>query len=485
MTTCPLAGPCHGAHDCSLSSALYAIPKSPQLALTEMTRADVRAEGVRWGYWEYGAQRDAVPVKVMGHTNYVFPYQRAGVHLTLFHILVGEGVSRWTLESAIMDATETQDEIWVQEHNVHGHSWRHPARWPTGHKTNPPREADSQLYSLEELTHKVSRIAITQCPDFQLLQSCLIKTPQDPAGRNMQVGVRCRCNGCDSLFCRPWHTDTLYQGPPFVYTAPADPPFDPAARTLANQGFGAYATVIGGLTGLDALATPHFSADAVYFFDLNPWMVDFAKLVVQLVLQSPTRLTFLSHMLRRDLLSTGLFPLPMKDPHHAARRVAEAAARTAPVYQAPLNLTQGERCTYDWLLSNASRVCEERDVFRDPRRPPSINPHGILRPRTTRHKNTCAFYYGHGWLSSEATFQRVQQHLRVSQLHFKPYSLHAPLHTLVGTVPQRLLLYTSNVVRPDRMGPLHARLKDDDLVHSVAHLYRGTTPEQLYLIREF
>ena len=95
---------------------------------------DARTDGIRWGYWEYGAQRQAVPVRVMGHTNYVFPYQRAGVHLTLFHILVGEGVSRLTFESAVMDAAETQDEIWVQEHNVHGQSWKHPAAGPRGTK---------------------------------------------------------------------------------------------------------------------------------------------------------------------------------------------------------------------------------------------------------------------------------------------------------------------------------------------------------------
>ena len=479
---CPLAGPCHGAHDCSLSAALYAVPQTPQLALTEV----VRRERGRWGYWEYGAQRDVVRASSLSKTN-LFNLSRPGVKIAYFHILVGEGVNRATLEKGVRAAVQSQDEIWIQEHNVAGDSWRKPRNWPVGHGENPPREANSQMFSLEELTAKLHLWA-SDCTEFKSLQSCLIRTPQDPAGRNMQVGIRCRCRGCQSLFCRPWGSSELYQGSKFVYTAHADPPFDEHTIQRANRPFDVYMSVVGGMTGLEAMALPNFSADVIVFYDVNPFAIEFGKLVIQIVKQSKMRLEFLSHMLRRDLYKTGVFPPPEDPPTGRMRRVAEQLARTADVFTGELNLTVGERCAYDWLLREESHVCQKRDLYRDATKPPSIDPHRILRPHFTPWKtnNTCSFYYGHGWLTSEATFQRVQRALR-AQVFFREFNLNLPLDTLFSkknALPHdTVLFFTSNIVAPPTIGPLHARLAEDG--RRITHIYRGDRPSRLYISRDF
>ena len=478
---CPLAGPCHGAHDCSLSTARFAVPETPQLALTEFVR---REEG-SWGYWEYGAQRDLVRASSILKTDQLFNLSRPGTKIASFHILVGEGVNRATLEKGVRAAVASQDEIWLQEHHAGGKSWADRKSWPVGHPWNPPREPNSDMFTLEEVTARLHEWA-ADCPQFKPLQSCLIPTPQDPAGRNMQVGVRCRCNGCDSQFCRPWGSANLYHGPRFVYTAQADPPLDSRTLELADRSFGTYATVVGGMTGLDALVGERFEAKRIFFYDVNPWMIEFARLVVALVRQSQTRVDFVSHMLRKDLRATGVFPLSAEPPTEEMRRSAEEAARGAPQFSAPLDLTPAERCAYDWLLRSESQVCQQRDLFRDPARPPSIDPHRILRPTAKPHRtnNTCSFYYGYGWLASEATFARVKRSLAAATVIFTHYSIDAPLSDLVGKEPGPTLLFTSNVVAKAHVGSLHKRL--EGVGFPLTHVYRGVGAVlPLYFQRSF
>ena len=152
----------------------------------------------------------------------------------------------------------------------------------------------------------------------------------------------------------------MYHGPRFVYTAQPDPPL--RVLELADRSFGTYATVVGGMTGLDALVGERFEAKRIFFYDVNPLMIEFARLVVALVRQSQTRVDFVSHMLRKDLRATGVFPLSAEPPTEEMRRSAEEAARGAPQFSAPLDLTPAERCAYDWLLQAVASLPAARPL---------------------------------------------------------------------------------------------------------------------------
>ena len=213
-----------------------------------------------WGFTEYGQARTSIAVDAFIADP---PAHARHGDVVLLHNLVGEGVSRskWRLaaEGAMRAGAR---EVWAMEHSREAISFASRSSWPVGHPANPPREADSDMFTLQELQQELANLAALHCVGpADILASCAISTSSDPIGRNLLLGVQCGCRasttatdtavavrqarrlgessgssltnaGCgggDSagLFCcrnsgAEGNQTSMYQGPSFVYTFHAD-----------------------------------------------------------------------------------------------------------------------------------------------------------------------------------------------------------------------------------------------------------------------
>ena len=253
--TCSSARCSGRAHGCSLAAVKHALPPvNTSCRLLEVAR---RRD---WGFTEYGQARTSIAVDAFIADP---PAHARHGDVVLLHILVGEGVSRskWRLaaEGAMRAGAR---EVWAMEHSREAISFASRSSWPVGHPANPPREADSDMFTLQELQQELANLAALHCPGpADILASCAISTSSDPRGRNLLLGVQCGCRasttatdtavpvrqarrlgessgssltnaGCgdgDSagLFCchnsgAEGNQTSLYQGPRFVYTFHAD-----------------------------------------------------------------------------------------------------------------------------------------------------------------------------------------------------------------------------------------------------------------------
>ena len=254
----------------------------------------------------------------------------------------------------------------------------------------------------------------------------------------MLVGMRCHCKNCENHFCRPVvPQDSIYQGERYIYTAHADPPFDNAMRSRVQR-FAAlqeeyvYISVIGGMSGIDLLATDGFNPSEIFLFDANPWMTDFCRMVLEIIEKSKNRLEYVSRMFQRNVTSPELRYGDIEPPDLGrSARVIENTLRV---------LTPQSRCVYRWLARGRSSVCEKVLLLHDPTVGPSLNPHTVNIK--TRKKNECSFYFGHGWLRNEETFNAVKTKLRgrTSVVGFDAFQ--QSVSDITNKTP---IVYTSNV----------------------------------------
>ena len=253
--TCSSARCSRGAHGCSLAAVKHALPPvNTSCRLLEVARRH------DWGFTEYGQARTSIAVDAF-MADPPAHVRHGGV--VLLHNLVGEGVSRskWRLaaEGAMRAGAH---EVWAMEHSREAISFASRSSWPIGHPSNPLREADSDMFTLQELQQELANLAALHClGPADILASCAISTSSDPRGRNLLVGVQCGCRasttatdtavavrqarrlgkssgssltnaGCGDgdfagLFCcrnsgAEGNQTSLYQGPRFVYTFHAD-----------------------------------------------------------------------------------------------------------------------------------------------------------------------------------------------------------------------------------------------------------------------
>eukprot|EP00966_Prymnesium_polylepis_P313443 7243069-Prymnesium_polylepis.1 len=292
-------------------------------------------------------------------------------------------------------------------------------------------------------------------------------------GRQLQQQLAAKAPGL-GLFCggsdEKTSSSDMYSGPNFVYTFSCDPVTQllvvasainayltaaPGASKAPATGL-AFVSVVGGLSCfnmLSVLPTP----DVVVLYDTNPWMVEYARMVVEIVKLSPTRLHFVSRMFSRNaseyLLASG---------HTELTPAAEAAYLTLPAKRSLEQQTQGllsdrARCTHKWLTQQlvpplgkkpTRRVCEDVRLFFDPSSMPPLFPEILVgRCRTDRCRrttNVCSLYFGEGWLATEAAFVAVQKAL--FNVKFTQWSITQPLTDLwdIGKFP-RSILYCSNI----------------------------------------
>ena len=111
----------------------------------------------------------------------------------LFHILVGEGLSRDSLFQAMAHAVKSlAKEIWVLEHNREAASWSSFRSWPQ--IRGETRESGSQLFSLPELNARIREHMKETCKWEFISRGCYIPRNRTSAvidNRNMLIGGRC------------------------------------------------------------------------------------------------------------------------------------------------------------------------------------------------------------------------------------------------------------------------------------------------------
>ena len=105
----------------------------------------------------------------------------------------------------------------------------------------------------------------------------------------------------------------MYDGQEYVYTFHADAPAKmlllgsnlekkrKSAQVSGQQPM-VFASVIGGLSGINLLAEAWLpDPDEIILYDMNPWILEYARLVVELIGTSTSREDYISRLFSRRL----------------------------------------------------------------------------------------------------------------------------------------------------------------------------------------
>jgi len=205
--TCPLQH-CSGVHKCAWQALAHYLTTNRTKQLVEVTRDGKFVEFTQIMKANYASVKVHDFVKGVNLPAIWTEGTSAGVAdasrpSVLFHILVGEGVSRTSFEAAVAAAAAARaPEIWVLEHNRDAPDWANPASWPAaGGKTiigtAGTREEGSALWRHEELTNTLKRVLQSNCPAPRLaspLADCVVTATHGPgvrSRRNMLLGYAC------------------------------------------------------------------------------------------------------------------------------------------------------------------------------------------------------------------------------------------------------------------------------------------------------
>jgi FkbM family methyltransferase len=214
-----------------------------------------------------------------------------------------------------------------------------------------------------------------------------------------------------------------------------------------------YATVIGGLSGLNYLL--RLDPQRVVFFDVNLTALDYARLIVELIALSDSHADFIGRIFGRPVaafraangnadLSVGnqdrYLAVPV-DPAVVAdtiARLSEAARRTYQAFVVPFHagtVLEGarncRRLLPCWPIDERVPVGGGQALGCDEA--------GRLVP------NTNTFFYGHGWLASQAAFERVQRALAQAQISFVHTNLLTQDLRALGDLAAPFVLHVSNI----------------------------------------
>ncbi len=227
-------------------------------------------------------------------------------------------------------------------------------------------------------------------------------------------------------------------------------------RSLRTSGIAqvdAFASVVGGLSGLNYLL--QLQPRTIALYDVNPAMLGYARLVLEIVSLAGTPREFISRIFCRSVETF----LAETDAPELTESNQEAYLRR-PVERALLEETQGE------LSPGARRTHEEVLVphltgavlsgVRNCRRLLPCWPVAARVPVGAGEAegyddvgrlvpNTNSFFYGHGWLETPAAYQRVREALATTPPRFVPMDLLAQDLRLLGDLSGRLALHVSNL----------------------------------------
>ena len=471
---CPAVLRCNSAHGCAWMAIQHVLPSVASISVVEVARH------APWGFFEFGSQRHNVALADFDDASARQLLRRVGRSTTtvaaVFHILVGEGVSRRKWRAAVASAMRAGAvEVWVMEHDRLAKSWLNRSAWPIGHDSNPPREDGSEFFTLTELRAEVQSLARLHCGSrTSMLASCQVPSSRRDRRRNLLVGVQCNCASRahvdtphndlggtsqrdEGLFCsmlsdRPYNNRSriLYGGFQYVYTFHADSPnhllkLSPALSIMYGQAIKhsprlqapksrvSFASVVGSMSMLNLLLDMP-PLDDIVLFDINLWMLEYGAMLVEVILSSTSRLDFVAKMLSRDVQH-----LVKSFGENNLTRQMEDAIMKLPVQQGAARSVQGSlskhsACAHRWLThemhvgnriqAKRRQVCERIALFHNADRPPKLNPelvHSCNEHPTARKCkygiNTCSLYYGRGWLASEESFLWVSRRLRTLQIH--------------------------------------------------------------------
>lgn len=255
-------------------------------------------------------------------------------------------------------------------------------------------------------------------------------------------------------------SDSLFSGVRQVYVAHADAisAVEVAVQRQIKKGklsnVGTYASVVGGMSGLNVLSQLSSSPKKIIFYDVNPWALSYAQMFILLISCSTTRHEFVSNFFSRKLICTSCTNVDeasfLQSPHEAS--IQNAAKDCLASHKDSL-------CAYAWLQEKFMRnhlakvghdfgpryKCERVVLLHSPLKFPMLDADPL---RTRPALNNCTLYYGHGWLSSAATYMRVRDRLMQASVHFV-----GPIDITVGKFfPQEMLskhtaVYVSNIAK--------------------------------------
>jgi len=214
-----------------------------------------------------------------------------------------------------------------------------------------------------------------------------------------------------------------------------------------------YATVIGGLSGLNYLL--RLEPRRIAFFDINPSAVRYARLVCQMIATSDGPRHFISKMFGRSvdawLDSTGQSDLTVNNQtEYLAACVDEALVRDT-----LSRLSPGNRETFETYI-RPHLTGGTRDGARNCRRLLPCWPLDERVPvgageslgcdeRGSLVPNTNTFFYGHGWLGSPQSFQLVKLILAQASVSFHQFDLFRDDLRCLGDLSQSFILHASNM----------------------------------------
>lgn len=312
-----------------------------------------------------------------------------------------------------------------------------------------------------------SRFRVIACALAAAILCVLVILPKKPVSvreRAMAASERaadptCAVGGylCSELrqtgACR--NGSDVFNGPAAIYVTHADPPFHVERAFALVPGAArrpfVYASVIGSMAGLNGLAsvTPQVS---VLFFDVNPWMVEYGRMIAELIKTTPSREGFMSAMYGRQM---GPY---LKDEYNSRNPLDDLHDEKL-VERTQAGLPQEVRCAYAWLQRDhmvkadssqprRHRNCEKLLIFRNPKLSPYLNPHrrGPYDPAAASYKtNECAFYYGHGWLKNDESYMAVRRALMAAKLHFVVGSFETAFLDNPDFHDKSAVMYLSNI----------------------------------------
>ena len=254
-----------------------------------------------------------------------------------------------------------------------------------------------------------------------------------------------------------WIPDLIYVAPE-IYLASADR----MDRVLSNlrglkslpmKQVDTYASVIGGLSGLNYLLA--FDPRAIVFFDINPGMVSYARLIKAMIGISETPEEFISRIFCRSVKSylarTGEERLTCEN---------QNGFLSMPVNETLLSdtldrLSPEERSTFEAFVVPhlpAATLDGARNCRRllpcwpiDERVPVGAGEARGIDEKGALVPNTNTFFYGHGWLASKEDYRKVRQVLQDRPVRFMSFDLLRDDWHLLSSLGERFVLHISNV----------------------------------------
>lgn len=224
---------------------------------------------------------------------------------------------------------------------------------------------------------------------------------------------------------------SLFTTPAELYLASADR-MDHVLRnveTLGTEGpteVESYATVVGGLSGLNYLTV--LRPRQLLFFDLNPSALAYARLIVELVAMSRSPAEFISRVFRRPVsswLETTDAPGLTVDTQADFLRQPIDPSIAADTF---LRLSGRGRATFEETIgrfADGVPLAETRNCRRllpcwpvTERVPVGAGEATGCDERGDRVPNTNTFFFGHGWLSADAAFLSVRRCLTETPCRF-------------------------------------------------------------------